>query len=97
MQHDSTRSCVIMSKVQFPKALTVAQLEAEGPLRRNAIYREIKQGRLVARKVGKSTVVLVEDWETYLRALPRLGVDVAITEPPALIAGKAAKRQAVIA
>ena len=64
-----------------PKAYTINELIDAGPLKRNAIYREIREGRLVARKAGKSTIVLAEDWDTYLRALPRMKVDVAVAEP----------------
>jgi hypothetical protein len=64
-----------------PKAYTINELINAGPLKRNAIYREIREGRLIARKAGKSTIVLAEDWDVFLRALPRMKVDVAVTEP----------------
>jgi hypothetical protein len=64
-----------------PKAYTINELINAGPLKRNALYREIREGRLVARKAGRSTVVLAGDWDAYLRSLPRLGADVAVTEP----------------
>lgn len=64
-----------------PKAYTINELINAGPLKRNAIYREIRDGRLVARKAGRTTVVLATDWDAYLRALPRMNVDVAIIEP----------------
>ena len=63
------------------KAFTLPQLAADGPLCRSALYREINAGRLMARKAGRSTIVLAADWDAYLRALPRLGADVAVTEP----------------
>ena len=37
---------------QPPKAFTLSELEASGPLSRSAIYREIRDGRLIARKAG---------------------------------------------
>ena len=63
------------------KAFTLPQLAADGPLCRSALYREIRAGRLVARKSGRATVVLAEDWDVFLHSLPRLGVDIAVVEP----------------
>ena len=63
------------------KAFTLPQLVADGPLCRSALYREIRAGRLVARKSGRATVVLAGDWDVFLHSLPRLGADVAVTEP----------------
>jgi hypothetical protein len=63
------------------KAFTLPQLAADGPLCRSALYREIREGRLMARKAGRSTIVLAQDWDTFLRSLPRLGADVAAPEP----------------
>lgn len=33
-------------------------------------YSEVKSGRLVARKLGSKTIVLLQDAERYLRSLP---------------------------
>lgn len=44
---------------------------------RSLIFEEIKAGRLVARKVGRRTVILTEDALTYLRALPSVTPQVA--------------------
>lgn len=63
------------------KAFTLPQLVADGPLCRSSLYREIRAGRLVARKAGGKTIVLAEDWNAFLHSLPRLGADVAVTEP----------------
>ena len=81
---------------QPPKAFTLSELEASGPLSRSAIYREIRDGRLIARKAGKSTIVLAEDWDAYLRALPRMNVDVTVTEPVGPREARA-KRQVITA
>jgi excisionase family DNA binding protein len=45
----------------------VAQLARVG---RTLIYDEIKHGRLVARKVGRRTVILRSDLEAWLNTLP---------------------------
>jgi hypothetical protein len=81
---------------QPPKAFTLSELDASGPLSRSAIYREIRDGRLIARKAGKSTIVLAEDWDAYLRALPRMNVDVTVTEPVGPREARA-KRQVITA
>ena len=74
------------------QAFSISELAAVGPLSRSLIYKAIRDGNLVARKVGDRTIVLAADWDAFLQALPRLGIDVPIQEPPALIdARKAAK------
>ncbi len=39
---------------------------------RAKLYREVRAGRLRARKLGRRTIVLSEDLERWLRALPAL-------------------------
>ncbi|MDF2809897.1 MAG: DNA-binding protein [Microvirga sp.] len=41
-------------------------------LGRNGIYREINEGRLIARKYGRRTVILKEDLLAWIRSLPQL-------------------------
>jgi hypothetical protein len=53
-------------------AKTLNQRVAEGPLGKTAIYKAIKEGKLIVRKHGRSTIVIDEDWDGFLRALPRL-------------------------
>ena len=38
---------------------------------RTTIFAEIKAGRLVARKIGKRTVITVQDGRAWLASLPR--------------------------
>jgi hypothetical protein len=40
-------------------------------LSRAQLYKDMRDGRLVAHKRGKRTLILVSDLENYLRALPR--------------------------
>ena len=40
---------------------------------RDSIYRLIKDGRLVARKVGRRTLILASDLEAFTKSLPRIG------------------------
>jgi excisionase family DNA binding protein len=37
---------------------------------RATLYREIRAGRLMARKVGERTVIIDRDWQIYLESLP---------------------------
>jgi hypothetical protein len=46
---------------------------SEGPFSRTFIYEAIKQGRLIARKAGRRTVVLDEDYQSFLESLPAIG------------------------
>ena len=42
----------------------------QGPLGRSAIYAAIASGALKARKAGRATIILEEDWQQFLRELP---------------------------
>ena len=61
-------------------AYTIDQLATLGPVSRPVLYREIKSGRLVARKLRGRTIVLAADWDAYLKGLPLM----QSVEPPAL-------------
>ena len=37
---------------------------------RSKIYEEIKSGRLLARKIGRRTLILADDLQTWLESLP---------------------------
>jgi hypothetical protein len=43
-----------------------------GPHGRTAIYAAIKEGRLIARKDGRKTIILVSDYQQFLQSLPVL-------------------------
>jgi hypothetical protein len=61
-------------------------------LSRSLLYRAIRDGSLVARKVGDRTIVLAADWDSFLQSLPKVGVEVTFQEPQALVnARKAAQ------
>jgi hypothetical protein len=53
-----------------PAAMTLPEFCRWARLGRTAAYREIKSGRLVLRKVGAKSLILVADAEAWLRALP---------------------------
>ena len=53
-------------------AFSIAELLAIHPGGRTSLYAAIASGELIARKSGRSTLVLVRDYERYLEALPRI-------------------------
>ena len=60
-----------MSQTDFSKlACSIGELADKGPIRRSSIYNQIASGRLRARKIGRRTVVLDEDWREFLVGLP---------------------------
>ena len=52
------------------RAFTVAEAAALLGIGRSTIYVAIKDGRLKTRKLGKRTLVLREDLDAFLAALP---------------------------
>ncbi len=61
-------------------AFSIGELPNLTGFRRSKIYSEIASGRLVARKVGTRTIVLVSDLQQYLSDLPRVGCETEIEE-----------------
>lgn len=53
-------------------AFTVKELIREIGIGRTTLYQEIRAGRIVARKRGRSTLILRPDVERYLHSLARL-------------------------
>lgn len=49
-------------------AYRINELAEHGPIKRSALYTAIAEGRLTARKLGGTTVVLREDWTSFLNA-----------------------------
>jgi excisionase family DNA binding protein len=58
-------------------ALTIAQVVKLGGPRRAKLYEEINAGRLRAVKVGRSTRILIADFQAYLASLPPVEPKVA--------------------
>lgn len=46
-------------------------VEASG-VGRSFLYEQIKSGRLKARKLGRRTLILAEDMQSWLAALPKI-------------------------
>ena len=51
---------------------TIKELSQSGPIKRSKLYEAIKTGELIARKHGRSTIVLTTDYENFLDQLPKL-------------------------
>lgn len=54
----------------YPIALTVPEVVQASGLARSRIYEALRDGKLVARKAGRRTLIMVADLETYLADLP---------------------------
>lgn len=65
---------VRMVYVERPRTGDVAHriddLARQGPIGRTNLFAAIKDGRLKARKYGRSTIVLHGDWVAFLESLP---------------------------
>ena len=57
-------------KDEQPFSRTITQLAKDEGLSRGKIYEAIKSGQLPARKLGRKTMVLTEDWQSFVRKLP---------------------------
>jgi len=58
-------------KAGVPKvAYSIRELVELGPPGRTRIYEELKAGRLKAKKNGKRTIILHDDYMEYLHSLP---------------------------
>lgn len=51
-------------------AFSIDELSKIGPLGRSSLYEAIAEGRLIARKNGRRTVILADDFKQFLRSLP---------------------------
>lgn len=51
-------------------AVSVAEATALTGIGKTKFYSEIKAGKIQVRKSGSRTVILMEDLEAYMRALP---------------------------
>ena len=51
-------------------ALTIEEAVERSRLSRAGIYRAIGEGRLVARKIGRRTIILPDDLKSFLDNLP---------------------------
>ena len=52
-------------------AYTVEELLQIHPGGRTRLYDAIKAGQLVARKIGRQTIILDDEYQAYLQSLPK--------------------------
>ena len=52
-------------------ALTVAEVAKAAGVGRTTVFEEIRHGRLVARKVGRRTIIMAGDLDAWLNSLPQ--------------------------
>jgi excisionase family DNA binding protein len=62
-----------MTNCEMDGTLTVSSFCKAYSVGRTFAYREIKEGRLSARKAGTKTLILREEAERWAHSLPRLG------------------------
>jgi hypothetical protein len=74
-------------------AYSIGELANKGPIRRSSIYNQIAAGRLRARKIGRRTIVLDEDWRAFLAGAPTLRATAPsnTTAPPRRARGRPLK------
>ena len=70
-------------------AFSITQVMARTGLGRDAIYREIREGRLPARKFGRRTLIVAADLKNFLESLPRMRAE-HFVNPCARLSGEAA-------
>jgi excisionase family DNA binding protein len=51
-------------------SVTLRQATELSGIGRSSLYKLFKEGKLTPRKAGKRTLILVEELENYLKALP---------------------------
>jgi excisionase family DNA binding protein len=56
-----------------PRAYSIAETCALTGLGRDAVYTAIRDGYLVARKLGRRTIIIEDDLRQFLAGLPRAG------------------------
>lgn len=53
------------------RALSVEEAAEAAGVGRTSLFEEIRKGRITARKIGRRTVITVEDFDAWLKALPK--------------------------
>lgn len=51
---------------------TIAELDKIGPLSRSSWFNAIRDGLIVARKAGRRTIVMREDYDRFLKSRPAI-------------------------
>lgn len=72
-----------MSDERNALVFTVKQAAFRLKIGRDLLYRAIREGRLVAKKDGRRTLITARSIDAYLDALPNLSADDLMTRRPA--------------
>ena len=64
-------------------AFTIEEAATAAGIGRTLIFEEIREGRLIARKVGRRTIILVADLDLWLKSRPdtKAGKSTSVTIP----------------
>lgn len=54
-------------------AVTLREASALSGIGRSSLYKLFNEGKLIPRKAGKRTLIIVEELENYVRSLPKGG------------------------
>jgi excisionase family DNA binding protein len=63
--------------------LTIDEAVRESGVSRTQIYMALGAGKLEARKFGRRTILIREEWEAFLRNLPVAKINVRPAQPKA--------------
>ena len=85
----TTKKKIREHRAAEPDALTVDEAVQRGPAGKGKLYKEIAAGRLIARKIGRRTVILRTDYEQWLNGLPTIAGTVSARQPSDLEAPSA--------
>jgi excisionase family DNA binding protein len=58
---------------EITRALSIAQAAKAASIGRTVLYEEIRKGHLIARKVGRRTIIIADDLDAWLKSLPASG------------------------
>jgi excisionase family DNA binding protein len=53
------------------RALSVEEAAKAAGIGRTMLFEEIRKGRITARKVGRRTIIVVDELDAWLKALPK--------------------------
>jgi len=54
-------------------AFTIDEVAKAAGIGRTTVFEEIRHGRLVARKMGRRTIIMAVDRDAWLKSLPKRG------------------------
>ena len=55
---------------EMKRAMSVGEAAKAAGVGRTTLFEEIREGRITARKVGRRTIITVDEFEAWLKALP---------------------------